>query len=78
MKTNVHKWGNSLGVRIPKSAAQKLCLRSGSPVQIVVNDDCITIYPEKYVLADMVKSITRKNMHSNQWSDQDKRGNEEW
>ena len=37
MKAKVAKWGNSLGVRLPKAAAEAVGLRAGADVEVVVD-----------------------------------------
>ncbi len=39
----VSKWGNSLGVRIPHEAAERLKLKAGEQVSVEVNNDSIII-----------------------------------
>jgi antitoxin MazE len=36
MKVKVAKWGNSLGVRLPKSAAESAGVRAGSELDLIV------------------------------------------
>lgn len=59
----VSQWGNSLGFRIPKEAADRLGLSPGAQVTIEVADDSITIRParprrRKWRLADLLKGVT--------------------
>jgi len=35
METVVQKWGNSLGIRIPRGLALEFHLKNGTPVEIV-------------------------------------------
>jgi antitoxin MazE len=66
METKVQKWGNSLGVRIPRSLAIDAKLRPGSAVEISAEDDSIVIRPlsrPRYRLADLLKRVTRRNIH---------------
>jgi antitoxin MazE len=37
MKTRVHKWGNSLALRIPKSFADQAGLRENALVELTLN-----------------------------------------
>jgi len=76
METNIHKWGNSLGVRIPQHIARKFYLNNGSVVELSIQDDHITIYPKKYNLADMLEQITEENKHD--IIDNTSEGQEEW
>jgi len=45
MITKVQKWGNSLGVRIPKPMAEDTRLRAGSPVDVREEGDRLIIVP---------------------------------
>ena len=65
MVTQLARWGNSLGVRIPKVFADELGLRDGEPVEIKVEAGRIVLAPSapRYRLADLVADITPKNRH---------------
>jgi antitoxin MazE len=60
MSAVINKWGNSLGVRIPKSIAIKAGLKEGIEVDIEVEGDRITISPvkKKYQLDDLLAGVT--------------------
>jgi antitoxin MazE len=78
MKTNIRKWGNSLGLRIPASLAQKLNLHSGSVVEILIEGDHIGIYPPKHDLAAMLAKITDNNRPDLDWTEAPTKGSEIW
>jgi antitoxin MazE len=63
MKVKVAKWGNSLGVRLPKAAAEAAGLRAGTEVDVVVeNGDLRLKQPvrtTKYLLEEMVAEMKR-------------------
>lgn len=66
MIATVQKWGNSLGVRIPKPLAQDAALKEGSAVQMMVQDGRLVVEAQKarpYRLNDLLKSVNRKNIH---------------
>lgn len=46
METIVKKWGNSLGIRIPKHIAKELSLKDGSSVDIEDKEGEIIIHPK--------------------------------
>jgi antitoxin MazE len=77
METHIQKWGNSLGLRIPMRIAQKLNLHDGSTVYIDIEENKITIQPQKYDLDSMLEKITPHNQHRQILEDNQK-GNEEW
>jgi len=60
MQVQVARWGNSLGLRIPKDIARRAGLREGARVEIESNGDRIIISPARprYVLADLLKGMT--------------------
>ncbi len=68
MNTTIQKWGNSLALRIPMSFAKNIHLHKGSAVDVVLNKGKIEIRPammnKKYVLSEMVKKITKENIHT--------------
>lgn len=64
MESRVMKWGNSLGVRIPHSIAKDLGIKENTPVEISVEDDCLTVRPSKtFNLDTLLSRITSKNVH---------------
>jgi antitoxin MazE len=63
--TRVAKWGNSLGVRIPRAAAKKVGLTEGTSVEVKIAGRTLVLAlaaPE-YRLEDLVAKITPKNRH---------------
>jgi antitoxin MazE len=69
--TQLSKWGNSLGVRLPRSVARELQLDDGDTVQLTVDNGAIVIRPSRprYSLDDLVRRITPKNRHDESgWS----------
>ncbi len=65
MSSKIQKWGNSLGIRIPKSVAEKLKLTENSEVEIEHKNGTIIIFPAKkqYSLDSLLKGITKENLH---------------
>ena len=79
MKTKIQKWGNSLGVRLPKSIAEQKSLRDGLVVSVVLKNNQIVIEPieQELSLESMLEELNENNVHSEtDWSDA--RGNEIW
>ncbi|MBU0648483.1 AbrB/MazE/SpoVT family DNA-binding domain-containing protein [Patescibacteria group bacterium] len=65
MKTNIQKWGNSLGIRIPSTIVKELSLENGSEVEIVEDSNQIVIKPQGQPnLKDMIDAIDETNIHS--------------
>lgn len=59
----VQKWGNSLGVRIPKSLALKVGLVEGSEVDLDVEDGHLVIKPKSAKLDELLSQVTPENLH---------------
>jgi antitoxin MazE len=63
MKVKLAKWGNSLGVRVPKAAAAAAGLKAGTEVEVVVEGRELRIrrsIPFKhYRLEDLVAEMDR-------------------
>lgn len=64
-RTHIAKWGNSLGVRLPKSVALEARIREGDTVDVSVRNGAIEIWPSrpKYSLEQLVAGITPRNRH---------------
>ena len=66
MKTKIQKWGNSLGLRIPKSFARETAIEDGSEVDLSVEGDNLIIRPvgpPKYDLEELLSHVTEDNRH---------------
>jgi antitoxin MazE len=65
MKIQVAKWGNSLGVRVPKDIAAKVGLNEGAAVEIEAKGGRIVISPMRrtYTLDELLAGMTPDAMH---------------
>jgi antitoxin MazE len=66
MITRVRKWGNSLGLRIPKSFAKEARMDEGVEVDLSVKRDHLEIRPVRraqYRLEDLLAGIHPRNLH---------------
>ena len=66
MITRVRKWGNSLGLRIPKSFAKEARMSEGCQVDLSVKRDHLEIRPVRrasYRLEDLLAGIHPRNLH---------------
>ena len=63
--TQIAKWGNSLGLRLPKSVAQEAEVGEGDTVDVSVKNGAIVIRPSRptYSLERLVAKITPQNRH---------------
>ncbi|MBX3324852.1 MAG: AbrB/MazE/SpoVT family DNA-binding domain-containing protein [Nitrospira sp.] len=67
MKTGAQKWANSLAVRVPKSVASQIGLKAQDDLDIEVRDGNVVLKPQLrrvYRLDDLVKRITKKDVHN--------------
>ena len=71
MNTKISKWGNSLAMRLPKELVADLNLVSGTFVSLTKKGDIFEIKADilqnkkeyKYKLEDLLKGVTKKNIH---------------
>ena len=63
MQEHIQKWGNSLGIRIPRTLAQKVGLAEGTPVEIILEKQSIVIRPRRYSLERLLSGVTPENLH---------------
>lgn len=65
MRTQVSKWGNSLGVRIPKAYAEEVGLSEGATVEVKLSGRKLILTPaqQAYELEALVAGITPENRH---------------
>ena len=60
MATTVQKWGNSLGIRLPKAIAEQVQLQTGSEIEFDTSNGVLTIRPvqrrrrSKYKLSQLL------------------------
>ncbi len=80
MRTKIVKWGNSLGLRIPKAFAEEVQVTEGSTVDLSMEDGQLVVRavpkPE-YSLEDLLGEITEANLHS-EVDTSNPVGSEEW
>jgi len=65
MLTRVRKWGNSLGLRIPRSFAAEMGVDDGSPVDLSVHEGEMRVRPVRrraYSLDVLLQGITESNL----------------
>ena len=65
MKARVTRWGNSLGVRIPKDIAGRIGLSEGSRVEVELEDEhiVISLARPRYTLDELLRDMTPEAMH---------------
>ena len=66
MRTKVVKWGNSLGLRIPKAIAEEVPVKEGSTVELLLEDGGLVIRlveSKPVVLKQLLAGVTTDNLH---------------
>jgi antitoxin MazE len=66
METRIQKWGNSLGLRVPKDIADRHALKEGSRVRVRETKKGVMIEVVKkptYHLEEMLKAVKKTNVH---------------
>ena len=66
MQTKIQKWGNSLGLRIPRAFAEEAGVDAGVEVNLSIRNGDLVVRPVrrvKYQLSALVRKITVKNLH---------------
>ncbi len=76
MQIHVTKWGNSLGVRIPRVLANKIGIHEGTPVDVSVQDHQLIITKE-FSLQSLLDQVTEENIHKEVQVGSE-RGEESW
>lgn len=64
MSVTLHKWGNSVGLLLPKPLLERLGLKEGAQVNVKIEGDRLVIErhrPIRRTLQDVLKGFTRDN-----------------
>jgi antitoxin MazE len=63
--TQIAKWGNSLGLRLPKAVAREARIDEGDIVDVSVENGAVVIRASRpaYSLEQLVAGITARNRH---------------
>lgn len=63
MASVVAKWGNSLGLRLPKAIVEQLGVKEGTELDLVVENGRLVILPRHYSLETLMAEVTPENFH---------------
>ena len=66
MRTRVRRWGNSLGLRIPKSFAAEACIEDGSMVDLSLDEGVLLVRVVRdpgLELDQLLEGINEENLH---------------
>jgi antitoxin MazE len=64
MSVTLHRWGNSVGLRLPKPLLEQLGLKEGSKVEIRIEGDRLVVEPtrrRRFTMAELLEGITPEN-----------------
>ncbi|MBI4375257.1 MAG: AbrB/MazE/SpoVT family DNA-binding domain-containing protein [Elusimicrobia bacterium] len=67
MVTKVQRWGNSLGLRLPRAVAEEAGVGEGAAVDIRARKGEIIIRPlpgRRYKLGDLLSRVSNENLHA--------------
>ena len=73
--TTVQKWGNSLGIRVPKAVAEQVNLKQGAKIEFDTSHGVLTVRPvrsrrrAKYRIADMLAEYKGPYPHKGVFED---------
>ena len=66
MHAKIQKWGNSLGLRIPKAFAEEVGLREKANVELTLVKGSLVVRPLRkpsYSLEALLEGVTSRNRH---------------
>ncbi len=66
MRTKIQKWGNSLGLRIPRAFAAEAKVGEGSTVELTVENGTLLVRlvdGHRFELEELLKGINKQNLH---------------
>lgn len=61
MTATLQKWGNSVGVRVPKPMLEQLGLKEGAKVEITVEGNKLVIKRKRETLAELLAQCKPEN-----------------
>ena len=67
MRTKVLKWGNSLGLRIPKAFAEDIRVADGTPVEMTMVDGQLIVRvaeDREWSLDELLSGVRPDNLHA--------------
>lgn len=76
MATRVQRWGNSLGIRIPRNVAEQLELRDGTEVELQASGGVLTVRPRRQrpTLASLLAQMQPRHRHGELHRDEPRGG----
>jgi antitoxin component of MazEF toxin-antitoxin module len=85
MVMHLHKWGNSLGVRVPAQFIKQLNLNESDPLEMVVDLEGESLIirrkqakPKQYDLKTLLAKLKEDQLPQEAWDEDSPRGHEAW
>ena len=64
MRTKIQRWGNSLGLRIPKPFAEEVGLADDAEVELSLAEGALLIRPARsWSLDELLRGVNESNLH---------------
>lgn len=79
MSIKIARWGNSLGIRIPKQIVEQAQLKEGDEIEISREENRLILTPQKkkYTLEELLDGMNEEHLHSEvDWGEP--MGREQW
>ncbi|MGL5939726.1 MAG: AbrB/MazE/SpoVT family DNA-binding domain-containing protein [Waterburya sp.] len=79
MSIKIARWGNSLGIRIPKQIVEQAQLQEGDEIEISREENRLILTPQKkkYTLEQLLDGMNEEHLHSEvDWGEP--MGKEQW
>jgi antitoxin MazE len=67
MVTRIQRWGNSLGLRIPRALAEEAGVAAGSEVDVSIRNGDLVVKParrRRCRLRDLMRRVNARNLHA--------------
>ena len=80
MRTRIKKWGNSLGLRIPKTFADEINLKEDSSIEMIMQEGTLLITPvaeRPWTMEELLAGVTDEN-RPREWETGPAEGVETW
>jgi len=87
MAMHLHKWGNSLGVRVPAQYIRQLELTESDPLEMILDLEAESLiirrkkddlHRKKYDLHTLLSTVKAEQLPKDAWGEVSPRGREVW
>jgi antitoxin MazE len=66
MQTKIQRWGNGLGLRIPRTFAAEAQVEAGATVDLSIENGRLLVRPlrmRRHALSALLRTVSRRNLH---------------